>query len=263
MEDIQAYTADDCRNFYSTYYAPNNATLIVVGDFEPEATRALIEAHYGQIPAAKIPTPAPFAPTHPSISPRMTWAKPVAADRGLLAWRAPAQGHPDWLPLQLCVEVLLGGPSSRLHKRLIVDDELASTVSGFLLPTRHPGAIEISVAMTREHRFADAEAAIAEELERLRNQPISAAELAKCHSRYEASFWHELETFDGRAEAFGHYHTVLGDFRALFAAGERVQKITAEDLQRVAQTYLRADTQTVVVAEPSGEDEEETEGDDE
>jgi zinc protease len=170
----------------------------------------------------------------------------------VFAWRAPAQGHPDWLPLQLASEVLLGGPSSRLYRRLVVESETASSVSGMLMPWRSPGLFEIFTSMVRGKTAADAEAIIDEEIERLITATRLARELAKCKNRYETGFWSELETADGKAEALGHYETVLGDYRGLFRPPARVETLTVEDVRRAAATYLRRRTRTIVIAEPSG-----------
>ncbi len=263
MDDIMAFTTDDCRAFYGTYYAPNNATLVVCGDFELEPTLALIDKHYGKIPAATLPSARLAEEPAQTSERRASWKKPVQADRAVFAWRAPAQSHPDWLPLQLASEILLGGPSSRLYRRLVVETEIASSVSGMLTPAAHPGIFEIFASMVRGKTAADAELVIDQEIARLVSEPVSAAELAKCKNRYETGFWSELETCDGKAEALGHYEAVLGDYRALFHAAERVALLTAEDLQRAAATYLVPQARTIVVAEPSGEDEDEDdEGDD-
>ncbi len=264
MEDIMAFTTDDCRSFYGTYYAPNNATLVICGDIDVDATLALVDKHYGGIPAASIPIPSFDAEPAQTDERRASWKKPVTADRAVFAWRAPAQSHPDWLPLQLASEVLLGGPSSRLYRRLVVESETASSVSGMLMPVAQPGIFEVFTSMVRGKTAADAETIIDQEIARLAAEPVSPAELAKCKNRYETGFWSELETADGKAEALGHYETVLGDYRALFEAAARVETLGAEDVRRAAATYLTKDVRTIVIAEPSGEaDDDDAAGEDE
>jgi zinc protease len=263
MDDIMGFTTTDCRDFYATYYAPNNATLVICGDLDVDATLALVEKHYGKIPAAKLPGATLGVEPPQAVERRASWKKPVPADRAVFAWRAPAQGHPDWLPLQLASEVLLGGPSSRLYRRLVVESETASSVSGMLMPVAQPGLFEIFTSMVRGKTAADAEAIIDEEIERLIRDSLSPAELAKCKNRYETGFWSELETADGKAEALGHYETVLGDYRGLFTAAARVETLTVEDVRSAAATYLKKEARTIVIAEPSGEDDDEDDdGDD-
>jgi zinc protease len=254
MDDIMGFTTEDCRSFYSTFYAPNNATLVVCGDIDVEATLALVRKHYGAIPAANLPLTAFESEPPQHGERRASWKKPVTADRALFAWRAPPQSHPDWLPLQLASEVLLGGPSSRLYRRLVVESETASSVSGMLMPVAQPGLFEVFTSMVRGKTHLEAEAIIDEEVARLGSELMSPGELAKCKNRYETGFWSELETADGKAEALGHYEAVLGDYRALFEAAARVEQLTAEDVRRAAATYLKREARTVVVAEPSGEE---------
>jgi zinc protease len=253
MRDIHAITTDDARQFYRTFYAPNNAVIVLAGDFDIDKALVAIEARYGEIPASKIPELA--APAEPAQGGerRARFAKPVAADRAIFAYKAPAQGDPDWLPLLFAQELLLGGPSSRLYRKLVIVDEAAAGAQGMVAPFRDPGLYEIVVSMKRGHAAAEAEAALDAEVARLIEQPIPEAEMTKVRNRMETDFWDDLETVDGKASQLGHYETTLGDYRRLFEVAERVHTVTTEDVRRAAETWLRRDGRTVVVAEPSGE----------
>ncbi len=265
MSDIHAISTDDARRFYRTFYAPNNAVLVVAGDFAPEAALEAIERHYGGIPSSTIPEASVAAEPAQAVERRARFAKPVAADRVLFAYKAPAQGDPEWLPLLFAQELLLGGASSRLYRKLVIVDEAAAGAQGMVAPFRDPGVYEIVVSMKRGRSAAEAEAALDAEVARLIEQPIPAAEMDKVRNRMETDFWDNLETADGKAEALGHYETTLGDYRRLFEVAARVQAITAEDVRRAAEAWLRKEQRTVVVAEPSGEEaeEEEAAGEDE
>jgi zinc protease len=253
MKDILGLTLEDCRDFYRTFYAPNNATLVLAGAFERAQALTLIEEHYGRIRASSIPDVAVPEEPPQAGERRARYGKPVAADRMLVGYRAPAQGHADWLPLLFANELLLGGPSSRLWRRLIVVEECAAQAQGMVMPFQHPGLYEIVVSMKRGHRATEAEAALDEEIARLASDPIPDAELEKVRNRVETDFWCELETADGKAEALGHYETVVGDYRRLFDFATRAESITAEDVKRAVRTYLGREGRTLVVAEPSGE----------
>lgn len=262
MRDIMAITAEDARAFYRTFYAPNNATILLVGDFDRDAALALIRRHYEAIPPQPIPPPPAVVEPPQTEERRAVYDKPVSTERALWAWRSPPQGHPDWLPLQLAHELLLGGLSSRLHRRLVVEGEIASTLSGMVAPFSDPGLFEIYASMQRGRTAAEAEAIIDEEIWRLCREPPSRAELDKVVNRFDTDFWAELETADGKAEALGHYETVLGDWRRLFELARRVPAVVPEDVHRAAVTYLVPGARTVVAARPSGEAPDE-EGDDE
>lgn len=262
QEDIQAISTEDALAFYRTYYAPNNATLVIVGAIEPAATLKLLEAAYGAIPPADLVFPDLAVEPPQRGERRARFAKPVLAERAIFAYKAPPQGHPDWLPLLALNEVLLGGPSARLHRELVVEREVASGVQGALAPFSDPGLLEIFVTMKRGQGTDAAADLIDAAARRLRDEPVSAAELSKVKNRLETEHWAQLETADGKAEALGHHETTSGDHRRLFEVANRVEALTPADLLEVARRYLVTDERTVVVAEPSGaavDDEEEAE----
>jgi len=259
MEDIRGMQLEEVRRFYRTFYAPNNATLVVVGDVVETDVLALVERHYGGMPAADIP-PAPSVVEPPQESERrVRFAKPTAAARLVQGYRAVAMGDPDWPALSLAAALLSAGPSSRLYRRLVAEKEIASSVDCDVAPFRDPALFRISVLLTREHGPEDAEAEIADILGELAAAPIGAEELDKVRSVVETDFWSDLEGVDGRAEALGHYQTVLGDFRRLFATAEALARVSADDLQRVVAEYLVPERRSVVIVDPDLEGEEESE----
>ncbi len=260
MEDILAITTDDARAFYRRYYAPDNATVVVAGDFEPDAVVALVEQYYGDMPSSQVPDfIAPEEPRRAGAR-RTRFAKPVISERAMFGWGTPGQGHPDWLALRALSEVLVGSASSRLHRELVIEDEIASSVGGTIGPYRDPALLEISITMKRGEAALAAEERIDAALARLGREPVSPAELAKAQNRMLTSFWTELEDADGKAEALGHYETTLGDFRRLFEVPARIAALTVDDLLAVAAKYLVPDAKAVVIAEPSGEAGDEDDG---
>ena len=264
MDDIQGITTADARAFYRAFYAPNRATVIVVGDIDPAATLALIERHYGPIPPADVREPTAEPEPAQAGERRARHAKPVTAERAVLAYKSPAQGHPDWLALLAAAEVLTGGQSSRLWRDLVVDREIATSVSAALTPFRDPGLCQLYVTLKRDRSSDAAEEAIDRAVAALAATPPDAVELAKAKNRLETSFWSELDGVDGKAESLGHYETTLGDHRLLFDAARQLGELGAEDVRRAAETYLRRDARTVIVVEPSDEspEEDDDEGDD-
>ena len=253
-DDIAAISIADARAFYETFYAPNNATLVLVGDFAPDAALDLVAGAYGRMAPAEI-----VAPEIPEEPPQLgerreKLVKPVAADRAVFAYKAPAQQHPDWIPLLVLNEVLVGGPSSRLHRELVVAREVASSVQGALAPFSDPGLYELFASMKRGSPAAVAEEVIGLALERLRREPPPEADLAAARNRLETEHWSDLETADGKAEALGHHETTAGDCVRLFDVARRVEAVTGEDVLRVARRYLVDEARTVVVVEPSGEE---------
>jgi zinc protease len=250
MRDIEAISIDDCRTFYQTYYAPNNATVVLVGDVEEEAALALIESHYGKIPSSQIPTDVATAEPEQTSERRQTWNKPVTADKLRIGYKAPAIGQTDYAILEVASEILFGGNSSRLHRRLVVDTEIAASTHASTAPFRDPGLYEISVSLQRGHTAAEAEAIVYEELERLGKEPLPPTELETAKTRLLTHVMRELRPQAGKAEALGHYETTVGDYRKLFAVADGYKSVSAAEIARVVKAYLRAERRTVLIASP-------------
>ncbi|MSP61067.1 MAG: insulinase family protein [Myxococcales bacterium] len=251
MEDIRAITTDDARAFYRTYYAPNNATLVLVGDFDERLAADRIEAHYGAIPPSVIPVEAQVHEPPQEGERRGEWKKAVASDRLLIGWRGCGLGDEDHAAIEVAIELLAGGQSSRLHRRLVIESEVASTVNGAAPEFRDPGLCELTVALQRGRRAAEAERMIAQEIERLAERAVDEAELAKAQNRLEARHWHGLRPMDGKAEALGHWETTAGDYSRLFSVAERVRAVQPEEVRRVFERYLAPSLRTVVCATPA------------
>src|SRR5262245_19937018 len=142
MRDIMAISIANCRDFYRTYYAPNNATVVLVGDVSEEEARARIEDKYGAIPSAEIPLEhAPAEPEQTSER-RAAFKKPVVGDKLRMGYKSPPLTHADYPALEMISELLFGGKSSRLERRLVLDGEIASSCGASLAPFRDPGLWE-------------------------------------------------------------------------------------------------------------------------
>ena len=265
MEDIRALALPDIRAFYRTWYAPNNATLVVVGDFDDEVLRELIAKHYGHIEPAQLPKADPVVEPEQSRERIVRAPKPIATDRLLVGYKAPGQDDPDWAAREIVSTLLAGCPSARLYRRLVIENEAASSVDAQLTPFRDPSLLRLAVTTARGHDADEVIATIDREIAALVEQPPSAAEVEKAKALAETDFWSALVDVDGKAEALGHYETALGDFRRLSVIAERLTQVTADDVARVVRTYLLPTRRTIVIAEPEadGEDEgDEADGED-
>lgn len=251
MDDILGTTPDDARAFYRAHYAPERATIVLAGAFERERALAQIEESHGKIPRGAAPLPPQAAPEPPIDKPRrVTIRRPIAQPRGVIAFRGVAHDDPDWAPMQLAIELLVGGETSRLQRRLVTDEERASAVNGAVSPTRDPGLVELALDAQRGHGWDELEEIVLGELTRIGATPPSPGELEKARARLETGFWGELETADGKAEALGHFETTGGDFRRLLAVAEALRTTTAEDVQRACARIFEPERRAVVVVEP-------------
>lgn len=246
MEDIKSLSIPEIHKFYDRYYSPDNATIVVVGDFEEDALLALIEKEYGSIPASGL-RPQACTPEPPQEEERrFDYKREVSSPRLLNGYRAPGQGDDDWAAVFFTCQLLAGGASSPLYRELVVEQEIASSLACDVMPFSDPSLIEISATATRDHDLDAVQAAIDQTLEDLARAEVAESEIEKVRNLVETEFWGGLTSIDGKAEALGHYQTVHGDFRQLFTMAERLANINASDVQRVLQTYLRPSQRTVV-----------------
>ena len=230
MKDIQAVTKEKATRFYRTFYAPNNAVVVVAGRFDPEPVLDAIERHYGGIPRSDaLPSGAAEPESAPSAATRTEIERPVAADRLVMGSAAPALAAPDRAAFEVLDEILTGGPSARLYRRLVVTEEIASSVDGTPASTRDPGLYAVWVQMRRGHRAEEAEAIIAAETEALAQTPPSEADLTKAKNRIETAFWRALASSEGKASQLGEFDVVAGDYRKLL---ERAVEIAASCRRR-------------------------------
>lgn len=250
MDHIKAVTRDRVLSFYRRHYAPNRAVIVVVGRFdESDALRRIAEA-YGALPPSPTEEP-PIAPERaPTTEVRAHVVRPLPADRLAIAFAAPAFGDEGRAAYDVMAELLVGGPSSRLHRQLIVERGMASSVRSDLATTRDPALWTVWVQMTKGHRAAEAEAVLLAEIDRLIAQLPPETEMNAARNRLEAAFWGELGSSEGKAEALGVFDLVTGDFRHLMARGAAYARVTAEDVRRCALEFLGSKARSVVIANP-------------
>jgi zinc protease len=254
MKDIEAITSDRALRFYRRYYAPNNAVVVVAGQFQEAVVLAAIVERYGRVPPSDTLPQQTVAPEHaPASAVRAEVTRPVAADRLVIGLAAPSLGDPDRPAFELAAELLAGGPSSRLHRTLVVDTEMASSVDGELPATRDPGLYALWVQATRTHTAEEVEAIVEAELGRLRDQPAPAAELNKARAQLETALWRGLTSSEGRAEQLGEFEVCAGDYRRLLARAGDYSRVDASDVRRIARGYFAPGRRSVVIARPRPE----------
>jgi len=246
MPDIEGFTPDDCASFYRTYYAPNNATVVIVGDFDEADALARIEAAYGKLKSAAIPV-EDIEPEPPQVDERLvTLKKPTPTDKVFLGWHGPALGDVDHGALTVMNEVLSGGRASRLHRALVIEAEAASDFRGWVGTFRDPGLYEITASARTGKSADDLLAILDREIARMRDEVCTDDEVLRAKARLELGFLQSLETTSGKAEQIGFYETMLGDPAAAFRKLEQYRRVTAADVRRVARRYLVPRARTVV-----------------
>jgi zinc protease len=252
MKDIKAVTEDKAVAFYRRFYRPDNAVVVIAGKIDEAATLDVLARSYGALvpPGAPVPAgPAPEPERAPAREVRAVLTRPVPADRLVIGYPAPGLGDADRAAYELANELLLGGPSSRLFRRLVVDTAMASSARGDVPPTRDPSLYAIWIQMVKGRGAAEADAVVREEIAALARGGFTAAELDKAKVRLETAFWRELTSSQGKADLLGQFEIACGDFRRLFGRADEIQRVTAAEVRAIASRYLSG-PRSVVVASP-------------
>jgi zinc protease len=257
MEDIAGFTTEDCHSFYRTYYAPNNARLVVVGDVDVGTLLETIQAEYGTLAAAEVPV-EDVRPEPPQTEERrVEMTKPTPTEKVAMGYRSPALGDFDHAPLGILNEVLFGGRASRAHRKLVQQLEIASDVRGWVGSFRDPSLWDIALTARSEHTCEELLAAVDELFADVRERGVTQAEIDRAKARSELGVLQSLETASGKAEQIGFYDTVLGDPAAQFERLAALRRVTLGDVLRVARRYLVDSARTVVLVRPDGGEDEE------
>ncbi|MGH7205918.1 MAG: M16 family metallopeptidase [Nitrospiraceae bacterium] len=252
--DIQALTPAATQQFFKTYYGPANAVIAIAGDINPPEVIALIERTFGAI--AETPSPPPVVTVEPpQRGERRVEVEFDAEPILLIGYHKPAIGHPDDFVFDVLDSVLSEGVTSRLHHRLVREKKLAASIgtdSGFP-GVRVPNLFLISAMPLAPHTTAELEEAIYEEIDRLKTEPVSQKELQKVLNNLDASLVRSLRSNSGLASQLAYFQTVVGDWRYVLRARDRIAAVTPADIQRVAAQYLIKSNRTVAtLVKPSG-----------
>jgi zinc protease len=252
MADIQGFTPEDCAAFYRTYYAPNNATLVVVGDVRERDLLSAVAGAYGAIPRQPIP-PEDIAPEpYQAAERRLSIRKPTMSEKLLVAFKGPALGDADHATMSVLCEILFGGRASRVYRTLVVDKELAIEARGWVSTFRDPGLFECWITARGSHTADAIEPLLDAAIARVKDEIVSDEEVARATARLELGALQQLETVGGKAEQIGFFETVLGDPAHAFRRVEAYRRVTAGDLRRVARRYLLDSARTIVRVLPEG-----------
>ncbi len=241
--DIPAITKAQADEFYALHYAPQNITLILVGDFKADEAAKLCERYFGRIPRGEQNAPEIVTlEVSQKVEKRMN-AEAEANPQVDILWHTPATGHPDAHALEVLAAVL-SGRSGRLHKALVLGDEVATSAFAHQMARKYAGMFNIGGEAKDPKMPSDVEAAIYEEVKRLKNEPVSARELQKVKNNFAAMAVRRTSS---------NFHLLVqliqyeggGDWKSINTEIPGILKVTAEDIQRVAEKYLVKENRTV------------------
>jgi zinc protease len=252
MADLDAATIEDVRAFYRAYYVPNNATLVIAGDFEPTRTLQWIERYFGAIPSgAAISREVPREPPQTAERREVAYDAKAPLPAVILTYHVPAARSPDLYALKVASRILSAGESSRLYRKLVYERQIAVETSGESFELEDPGVFFFTAFMQEGQKPETGEAALQEEIDRLRADAVPAEELAKAKNQIVAELVFERETAQEKATAIGNAAVIMGDLSQVNHELDFYQKVTAADIQRVARLYFTPQNRTTVYMLPA------------
>jgi predicted Zn-dependent peptidase len=251
MDDLNAATVEDVAAFFKMYYAPNNATLVLVGDFKTGEALAKIRSSFESIPRQPDPPAVDMTEPQQKEERRDTLSDMLArAPRIDLAYKAVPGNTADYYALEVLDAVLQTGQSSRLYQKLVKEKEMVTAVSGRMDEKRGVGAFYSNATLRPGVKTEDVEAAIYAEIERLKKEPIADWELQKAKNTTRRNLINGLQSSLLQAITIGQYAVYYNDPSLINTRLEKVAAVTKEDVQRVANKYLLDTNRTVVITMP-------------
>ena len=238
MEDLGAASLDDIRDFFSTWYRPDNCVLTIIGDFAPDEAKRLVEAYFGDIaPAGSFPQ---FELERKPLNGerRETFASPVQLPRVYRLYHLPKMGSADWIAGDLLSTVLGSDKASRLDRVLVHEKQIAQDVAVYVLPTESTGMLMLQATAKEDVDIAEIERTIDEEIAKVVSGGVQEEELQRAQTRAEVDHAHQLENYDARADLIGMLATYFGDPTLVNTWLDPYRSATVDDLQRVAAQYL-------------------------
>jgi zinc protease len=239
MQDLEAASVEDVRDFWRTFYVPSNCTLTLVGDFDSDQAMQYVQQYFARVPKPDKPVPRDIP-----AEPPMTREKRVTVEE---AWPLPAvvvayhitfDGNPDSYPLHMASKILSDGQSSRIYRKLVYETGLALSAFGGGNIIEHPNLFFAVAIVQPGHQPAEVEKALIAELDRMRNEPVSQHELQRAKNQFARDYIVARETVQEKAAQLAHAVVIHNDIKTADGEFDIFQGITSADIQRVAQTYF-------------------------
>jgi zinc protease len=253
MTDLQAASIEDVRDFFRTYYVPNNATLVLVGDFDTKEALALVTQYLGRIPKSERPVPRDIPKEPPQTKERRVqleenWPLPAV----VVAYHITYDGHPDSYPLHIASKVLSDGQSSRIYRHLVYEKQLALAAFGGGNIIEDPNLFFAVAIVQPGRKPEEAVNALIEEFDRLKSEPISAAELQQAKNQFARDYIFGRESNKDKAEVLAHAVVIHNDIKTADGEFDIFMNMTTADVQRVARTYFTPENRLVLTIMPKG-----------
>ncbi len=248
--DIRSWTIDDLREYFREGYAPNNCVMVAVGDVYANRFFRLVEKNFASLPPHPVPPPVGPAEPEQHDERRIEVERPAQAAQQLIGFHVPPPTDADYWPLQVARAILTSGRSSRLYRRLVRGEQVATGVSSWQRLSLDPGELIVSLDLKPRADISLADRALDDELERLRNSPVSRRELEAAQNRLLTDYAGEIASNSGEADWLGTYEIFFGDYRKFFSAPHDIERVSIAGVQRVAAKYFSVNNRTVATLKP-------------
>jgi zinc protease len=253
MQDLEAASADDVRDFYDTYYVPTNATLVLVGDFDSTQAVQMVSQYLGRVPrpAKAVPRDIPVEPPQTKEK-RVTLREPWPLPAVVVAYHITSDGNPDSYPLHIASKVLSDGQTSRIYKKLVYEKQMAVAAFGTANLIENPNLYYAVAIVQPGHTPEEVIDALIAELDRLKTEPITEHELQRTKNQFARDYILGRQSNQQKAGQLAHAVVIHNDIKTADGEFDIFQNITAADVQRVARTYFRPENRLVLTMLPSG-----------
>jgi zinc protease len=253
MEDLEAASVDDVREFYRTYYVPSNATAVIVGDFDPSQALLLVNQYLGRVPKAEreVPRDIPQEPVQTKEK-RVTLQEPWPLPAVVVAYHITRDGNPDSYPLHIAAKVLSDGQTSRIYKKLVYETQMAVAAFGNANLIEDPNLFYAVAIVQPGHTTDEVTVALIAELDRMKTEPITEHELQRTKNQFARDYIMGRESNQQKALQLAHAVVIHNDIKTADGEFDIFQNITIADVQRVARTYFRPENRLVLTLMPSG-----------
>jgi zinc protease len=253
MQDLEAASVDDVRDFYQTYYVPANATLVLVGDFDSAQALQLVSQYVGRVPKAERPVPRDIPQEPPQTKEkRVTLQQPWPLPAVVVAYHVTHDGHPDAYPLHIAAKVLSDGQTSRIYRKLVYEKQMAVAAFGNANLIEHPNLFYAVAIVQPGASPEEVTNTLIAELDRLKTEPITDHELQRTKNQFARDYILGRESNQQKAGQLSHAVVIHNDIKTADGEFDIFQGITVGDVQRVARTYFRPENRLVLTLMPSG-----------
>ena len=241
QEDLDAASLDDVKDFFQRFYSPSNASLSIAGDFSSEETLELVNHYFGDLKPGEH-----VARTGRQDSPlagrvEIEMRDKVTLPRLYVAYPAPHEGHPDEPPLEIFDAIMSDGLTSRLHRSLVYEKQIAQSASVHYMPSEISGQLVVQVTAAEGHDLDEMEAAVEAEFDRFRREPPTDEEITRVKNRIESNHYRQLAKiggFGGRADQLNHFNVFESNPDLINTSLDRYLSVQREDIVRVGETYF-------------------------